>query len=52
MGCGASNNSVTNAQLVSHAAIAPTLPQQQQKEEEEIIRRPLIAPQISPGNRL
>ncbi|CAF1183320.1 unnamed protein product [Rotaria sp. Silwood1] len=42
MGCGASNNSVADAQLNSNAAFAPTLPptQQQQKQQETIKSAP------------
>jgi len=48
MGCGASNNAVTETRRVSNVAIAPTL---QQKQTEEIIKRPVTA-QMSAGNIL
>ncbi len=51
MGCGASNNAVTETRRVSGVAIAPTLPSLQQKQTEEIIRRPVTA-QMSAGNIL
>jgi hypothetical protein len=51
MGCGASNDAVTETRPVSDVAIAPTLPSLQQKQREEIIKPPVIA-QMSAGNIL
>jgi hypothetical protein len=51
MGCGASNDAVTQTRPVSDVAIVPKIPPVPQKQREEIIKPPVIA-QMSAGNIL
>jgi len=51
MGCGASNNSVSDTPGNSNVVIAPTLPSSQRQKQEETTK-PLVIEKMSAGNRL
>ncbi len=51
MGCGASNNTVSDIQISPNAAFAPTLPPLRQQQAEETTKRPIIS-EMSAGNLL